>query len=278
MNSEENIKSPLNINTNNENELIDANLKQNKRCWRLSKWQMIRIGIVLLLLIGIALNTFIGFALPSDDVDCLKDYFFIITANVNKYFDTHPKGRAALLIISSLGIDLMVFICFFHWAIYSTSWRLIMSLFSFYTFRAAIQFIFAMQFPEGYLWIYPGFPSLFVSYLKTRDFFFSGHVGFPVILALEWNRIKIYYMQVICYVICLLEFITMVFLRGHYSIDLVSGLVFSHYFFVIIEPLAKIVDNWKYMNMTEKNRLPQVEPITNVNVNGLMKQDDYLKV
>jgi len=34
-----------------------------------------------------------------------------------------------------------------------------------------------MEKPSGYIWHYPGFPSLVVPYAATNDFFFSGHVG-----------------------------------------------------------------------------------------------------
>lgn len=285
MNTENNMQAPLNVNKKllTTSTTVNSN-RHNKKVFpfkincNLSKWQMIRLGFILLLLVGIALNTFLGFALPSNEIDCLDDYLFKITAGANEYFGTHPRGRSALLIISSLAIDIMVFISFFHWALYSISWRLILALISFYSFRAIIQAMFAMKFPDGYLWIDPGFPSLFVSYLKTRDFFFSGHVGFPIILAQEWNRIKKYYLQIVCYLVCFLELLTMVFLRGHYSIDLISGLVFSHYFFIIMEPLAIIVDKWRYMDMKEKNRPPQVEPISNVNNICLNQQDEFQKV
>ena len=32
-----------------------------------------------------------------------------------------------------------------------------------------------MPFPKYIIWENPGFPSLFVPYDKTRDFYFSGH-------------------------------------------------------------------------------------------------------
>lgn len=45
--------------------------------------------------------------------------------------------------------------------------------------------LFIIKFPEGYAWDYPGIPALTVSYEVTPDFFFSGHVGLTVIMALD---------------------------------------------------------------------------------------------
>ena len=37
-----------------------------------------------------------------------------------------------------------------------------------------------MPFPDNFLFLYPGFPSLTVAYKKANDFFYSGHVGIPI--------------------------------------------------------------------------------------------------
>lgn len=43
-----------------------------------------------------------------------------------------------------------------------------------------------MKKPAGYIWEYPGFPSLVVPYGPTNDFFYSGHMGGSLISTLEW--------------------------------------------------------------------------------------------
>ena len=44
-----------------------------------------------------------------------------------------------------------------------------------------------MKFPEDWFWDDPGVPSIVVGYLRTNDFFFSGHVGMPIINAFEFK-------------------------------------------------------------------------------------------
>ena len=55
-----------------------------------------------------------------------------------------------------------------------------------------------MKFPDNYLWGYPGFPSIMVSYLKTNDFFYSGHCGLPIVLLCEFNHLGMKLMQAFC--------------------------------------------------------------------------------
>ena len=86
-----------------------------------------------------------------------------------------------------------------------------------------------MQEPDGYLWEYPGFPSLFVSYVQQYDFFFSGHLAFCTWNMIhhytEGHKIHFYYSVYVT----MLTFIAQVFLRGHYIIDLMTGMVVAHY-------------------------------------------------
>ena len=100
-----------------------------------------------------------------------------------------------------------------------------------------------MKYPEGYLWENPGFPSLMVSYLKTNDFFFSGHVGLPVILLSEFIKINKNIMAVLAFIIVILEFFTMVALRGHYSIDLFTGIFVAHYCHLMTDKFIYIIDD-----------------------------------
>lgn len=99
-----------------------------------------------------------------------------------------------------------------------------------------------MQFPEGYLWENPGFPTLTISYLRTSDFFFSGHVGFPIIMAAECYKLNKKFIMMICFFTCLVEAFTMVVTRGHYIIDLITGLIVSHYVYILVDKFIYLLD------------------------------------
>jgi hypothetical protein len=101
-----------------------------------------------------------------------------------------------------------------------------------------------MRFPDGYLWEYPGFPAIAISYLKTNDFFYSGHVGLPMILALEFKKLGCFMCLFwISIFTMLLEAFTMIVTRGHYCIDLITGIIVAHYIYMLVDEFCKCIDN-----------------------------------
>jgi hypothetical protein len=99
-----------------------------------------------------------------------------------------------------------------------------------------------MKYPEGYLWDYPGMPALAISYLKTNDFFFSGHVGMPVIIGLEFRKAGKPYIFYFAIFTVFVEAFTMIVTRGHYIIDLICGVIVAHYIFKLVDENIAVVD------------------------------------
>jgi hypothetical protein len=110
-----------------------------------------------------------------------------------------------------------------------------------------------MSFPEGYIWDYPGFPSVMVSYLKTNDFFYSGHVGLPILMMCEFQILKRYYMFAFCILTFFIESFTMLATRGHYTIDLITGAIFAHYIFQNIEKNIHYFDRITFRKIENEN-------------------------
>ena len=50
------------------------------------------------------------------------------------------------------------------------------------------QNFYLMTIPKESTFRYPGFPSLFVPYLATNDYFFSGHVSLPSVMGYEFYK------------------------------------------------------------------------------------------
>jgi hypothetical protein len=107
------------------------------------------------------------------------------------------------MIVCGLMMDVMVVVLLIRFCFYGTSWRLVIALGVFYGCRAIIQNLFAMAYPEGYLWDYPGIYSLTVPYGSTNDFFYSGHVGCCIICALEYWAIGWKKMSYFSFITCL---------------------------------------------------------------------------
>jgi len=102
--------------------------------------------------------------------------------------------------------------------------------------------MFQMRYPDGYLWSWPGFYSITVPYGATNDFFFSGHIGCCLIMALEYRANKWYKFMGFSFFTLTLQTFLMACLRGHYVIDMIAGLIFGHYFWVLGERFSYYMD------------------------------------
>ena len=214
----------------------------------------LRVASIIIGMSAVLSSSIAGVGIPNENVECMKDTLFDLTAGLNSFFVSNDLARHILLIFSSSMIDFQYIYFCVHFLLWGKSGRPIVFLVIFYAFRAFIQGMFMMKFPEGMVWDYPGIPSITISYGYTSDFFFSGHVGIMTFITLEHHKHKNSQMMGLAAFGILFEFFTMVVLRGHYSIDLFSGIIFGHYFWMMSKKLCKAVDKkWKIKSRdTEK--------------------------
>jgi hypothetical protein len=207
-------------------------------------YRFIRIILTTLLaLFAIYLPKIDLFGKTSDHFHCIDDAFFNMTFEINRKLTNLIQIRETILILSSFCMDAIYIVFSYYWISYGRSWRVIIAFCSFYLFRSLIQNLFQMTYPPGMLWSYPGFPSMTISYLKTNDFFPSGHVAFPIIVGMEFLKLNKPLLFIICLFSALFETVVMVLMRGHYSIDLLAGWIFSHYFFMLSDQYSYILDD-----------------------------------
>lgn len=203
---------------------------------------ILRIVCILIAIATVLSSSIAGVGIPKNEVSCIQDNLFELTTPLNTFFTQNNLARHLLLIFSSSLIDFQYLFFCVHYLLWGKSGRPIVFLVAFYLFRAFIQGIFMMRYPEGMIWDYPGIPSITISYDYTTDFFFSGHVGIMVFLSLENYKNKNYEMMGLGIFGVFAEFFVMVVLRGHYSIDLFSGIIFGHYFWMVSKKVCKVLD------------------------------------
>jgi len=207
------------------------------------KWYFVlRLFISCFFMAILIANSLTGMALPHTETSCLWDALFVFTSDLNAHFADNEFQRHLLLIFSSALIDFQVLCLAFRYVVSGKSWRTPIALFSFYLIRALVQGLFIMKFPEGYLWDDPGVFSLAVSYHRTPDFFFSGHLGFTIICACENQGLKRPRLALLSLITAVVEACVMVVLRGHYTIDLIAGVVFGHYCWILSGVASKPLD------------------------------------
>eukprot|EP00742_Colponemidia_sp_Colp-10_P002050 GILJ01002190.1.p1 GENE.GILJ01002190.1~~GILJ01002190.1.p1 ORF type:complete len:340 (-),score=34.15 GILJ01002190.1:193-1212(-) len=220
-------------------------LEEARERWsdvRERKKLFIRAFLVVLTIAFLAVNAATTLLASDISVDCMTDKLHDWTSGLNTFFTSNIGSRNALLIVASGAMDLILFLVFIRWVVVGDSSRPVFSLIMLYSTRAIIQNLFLMKFPKGYSWGYPGFPSLAVPYAATSDFFYSGHVGFAVICSLELRAQGFTSAYIFGMLVVVLEAFTMIVLRGHYTIDLIAGLIFGHYFFIMGTHIGDRVD------------------------------------
>ena len=108
--------------------------------------------------------------------------------------------------------------------IFGTGTELMVYLALFYPFRMLSMHIGHWPIPDYQTFRYPGFPSIFIPYEQTNDFYFSGHTGLCTILLMFFflhfkQRILAYFGGFLL----VLTMYMLVITRGHYFNDILFG-------------------------------------------------------
>lgn len=145
------------------------------------------------------------------------------SAGLNAKLHQNPKAANALLIVSSMGIDAMGIFLILT-SIFGGSFKPFAGLMALFGLRQISQYLCALKPPDGVIWRYPGFPSIFVTYGVGNDFFFSGHTAIAAYGCLElcakggiWIPLGIG--------LLVFEAMTVLVLRAHYTMDVLTGLL-----------------------------------------------------
>lgn len=246
------MKSKINlVDLNESKEIKDANYESIKTISKTQK--IICFSIIIIVFLITNQLTFHDITVASEK--CNIDKFFEISENLNKYARENENFRALLMMTSSFLIDVSVLSIGLAWLLYSKTWRPLLSIGLFYLFRGIINVNFLMKFPENIIWEYPGIPSFSVSYHETSDFFFSGHVGINLIAAIELYKFDFKKISVLSFIGIFVQIFTMIVFRGHYSIDLIAGLICAHYCNMISCKFVRYIDYFINLDENENDIL-----------------------
>jgi len=203
-----------------------------------------KIGRFLVFLVAIAFLLIGRMSVPDNEVQCVVDEVLNALNFANEFINTpgNETFRNVFQALCSFSVDLTFIITFGYWVFRGNSGRLPITLAMFYITRALIQKIWFSPFPHGFYWESPGIPSLVVPYGRGSDFFFSGHSGFMVICALEWNKIGNTKIRNFVILAGIYTVLTLLVYQIHYSIDIFTGVFFADWCFNKVEANRERID------------------------------------
>jgi hypothetical protein len=160
--------------------------------------------------------------------NAVGDAVLALLAAPNRYLQTHPAAANALLISSSAVIDVLgVFLLGI--SVFGATIRPFLALLLLFLLRQICQMLCALPPPPGMIWRYPGWPSLLVTYHVANDFFFSGHTALAVLGAIELIHFAGSAWLPVGIAIIVLECLTVLVLRAHYTMDVFTAAIVAHY-------------------------------------------------
>jgi hypothetical protein len=176
-----------------------------------------------------------------DPVGVIGDRVHDWLADIHHYLVDHPPVANYLLIGTSALIDLLgVFLLGI--SIFGKTVRPFLGLLLLFAMRQICQSLCPLRGPEGMIWREPGFPSLLVTYDVATDFFFSGHTALAVLGAVELVRFGGKRLIFAGVGIAVVEAMTVLVLRAHYTMDVFTGAVVALYASVLAEKWAPWCD------------------------------------
>ena len=229
----------------------------------LDKTKIIKLSICLIIIILFAIFNnieILGSPIPINL--CYRDLILDWCRPLNNFFRGNDIYRIFTTILGSLLLDIVYTICFVSWAIYSVDWGYPTNVFLFYFFRAIMQQVFVIGCPDLLYFKYPYFPSIVVGYVQGSDFFWSGHCGFPIVGMMEFIWLKKYYYAGFFAFASFFEVFLMFNCREHYTIDIIFGILFSHYITFHGRTFTKYVyDHFKFLNNLKIQNRKELERI-----------------
>jgi PAP2 superfamily C-terminal len=164
-----------------------------------------------------------------------------LTAKLNRDLQLHSRWANALLISSSLVIDVLG-LWMIAISILGPTIQPFLGLMMLFALRQLCQAFCALPPPAGMIWRHPGFPALLVTYGTSEDLFFSGHTAMAVFgsicLATAFGPIGI----VAGTTIALFEMSAVLVLRAHYTMDVFAGAVTAMWVYNVAWHLAPTID------------------------------------
>ncbi len=175
--------------------------------------------------------------------DGIGDLVHDLTARWHAHLSANPRAANAVLIISSLVIDLTS-LALIGAAIFGHTFTPFVAIIVAFSMRQICMGFITLPPPRGFIWRDPGFPTLLVTYDVGNDLFFSGHTALAVLGAIHAAHAGPPWLAIAAGIIALGEAIVVLVLRAHYTLDVIAGAFAAFVAYDIALALSPSLDAW----------------------------------
>lgn len=167
----------------------------------------------------------------------------LILRPVSKYLTQHFYLRDLVVMIGSISLDFNFSLCAILYIFHGRGTKIFIMFAMFYGYRAFLLNIFDFVILEESLANMPGLFSIWTPFHRSNDFYYSGHTGCAFLLSLfhlDYGHVKLF--KVGC-IITIIQGLVMMIIRLHFFIDIIIGLIFSHYFFIVSTKIMHVLNS-----------------------------------
>lgn len=175
--------------------------------------------------------------------DRMGDRLHDWTARWHAWLTVHPPVANLTLIVTSALVDAFG-LYVLYLSIFGPTLQPFIALLILFGLRQVCQAISSLPSPPGVIWRHPGFPSIFVTYGTSNDFFFSGHTAIAVLGALQLAHQAPPWLVAVGAGVAFFEAATVIVLRAHYTMDVFTAPFVAWGADTIASHLAPAVDHW----------------------------------
>ena len=225
----------------------------------------LRLFLIFLGSIFMILNSVMGIAIPSTSVACINDKALSLASPLNSIFKAHHIIKYIITIISSLSIDIVIIYTLIRWFLSGKKANYIVSLVIYLISYLIIKQLFLVREPDGYIWEFPYFPSVFVSYKQTSSLFYSNGLGVLMITCLELKENEKKIMFKITTSLLVFESLLMIVLQAHFIIDIFTAIFMGHYIYIIVKYYYEVFDKKDIKDNREVRHEDLIPPSSSIN-------------
>ena len=215
-----------------------------------------KIAIVISIYIVLIVNNEYNFTKPvyNNASECMNDHLYNQLATINQFLRDNEQLKNAIIITAGLIMDFLFMMICIRFICFHKNCRLVATLLAFYLIKGIIQNLFTFATPNDQLWGFPGVNSLVVSYYPINGFIYSNHVGGCLISFLEFRKDGCYILKKVAFLAIFMEAFVLIVTRAHYSIEIIGGLVFAHYLYIIIGEIFSNKSSNEIIQLSPRSR------------------------